>query len=59
VVNADQAPHTVTGGGSSGFDTGTIQGGSSGSFTAPTAPGNYAYICSVHPYMHGTLVVTS
>ena len=23
------------------------------------APGSYAYICRIHPFMHGTLVVTS
>lgn len=58
VVNADGAPHTVTASGSTPFDTGTIQGGSSGSFTAPTTPGSYDYICGIHNYMKGTLVVT-
>ncbi|HXL41206.1 MAG TPA: plastocyanin/azurin family copper-binding protein, partial [Actinomycetota bacterium] len=23
-----------------------------------TAPGTYAYICQIHPFMHGTVVVT-
>ena len=59
VVNSDGAPHTVTASGTDPFDTGTIQGGSSGSFTAPTTPGSYDYICGIHNYMHGTLVVTS
>jgi plastocyanin len=24
-----------------------------------TAPGRYPYICAIHPFMHGTIVVTS
>jgi plastocyanin len=56
VVNEDQAPHTVTADDKS-FDTGTLSGGSSGQFTAPSKPGNYPYICTIHQYMMGTLVV--
>ena len=59
VVNDDQAPHTVTDSDANGFNSGTIQGGDSGSFTAPTTPGSYSFICSIHPYMKGTLVVTA
>ena len=59
VINKDQAPHTVTASGAHAFDTGTIQGGNTSSFTAPTTPGSYDYICSIHTYMTGTLVVTS
>jgi plastocyanin len=56
VINQDQAPHTVTANTKS-FDTGTIVGGQRGEITAPTRPGNYPYICTIHQYMTGTLVV--
>ena len=56
VVNQDRAPHTVTARNKS-FDTGTIGGGQRGEFTAPTLPGSYPYICTVHPSMVGTLIV--
>jgi plastocyanin len=56
VINEDQAPHTVTANDKS-FDTGTIAGGQRGEFTAPTKPGTYPYICTIHQYMTGTLIV--
>jgi plastocyanin len=56
VVNQDRAPHTVTAGDKS-FDSGTISGGQRGEVTAPSTPGSYAYICTIHPYMKGTLIV--
>jgi len=55
VVNADQASHTATR--QDGFDTGTIAGGATGSFGAPKQPGAYDYVCSIHPFMKGTLTV--
>lgn len=58
VKNEDVAPHTVTSSGSGKFDTGTINPGGSATFTAPTAAGTYPYICSIHQFMHGTLVVS-
>jgi plastocyanin len=57
VVNQDSAPHTVTADDGKSFDAKAGPGGS-GSFTAPMAPGTYAFHCSVHPNMHGSLTVT-
>ncbi|MGH3765742.1 MAG: cupredoxin domain-containing protein [Pseudonocardiaceae bacterium] len=56
VMNKDQAPHTVTANDKS-FDTGTIAGGQQGEITAPTKPGSYPYVCTIHQYMTGTLIV--
>jgi len=56
VVNQDKAPHTITAANKS-FDTGTIAGGKSGTFTAPSTPGTYPYVCTMHPSMTGTLTV--
>lgn len=58
VINEDEAPHTVTATDHS-FDSGMIHGGQRGEFTAPTTAGTYPYICTVHPYMKGTLIVQS
>jgi plastocyanin len=60
VSNADGEPHTVTAdGGGAQFDSGVIDAGGAGTFTAPAVPGSYAFICSIHPSMHGVLVVTA
>jgi plastocyanin len=56
VINEDQAPHTVTANDKS-FDSGNISGGQRGEVTAPTKPGSYPYICTIHQYMMGTLIV--
>lgn len=56
VVNKDSAGHTVTADQGSAFDV-DIRGGATATFTAPTAPGTYAYHCTYHPNMHGTLTV--
>jgi plastocyanin len=57
VTNHDSATHTVTETGNKAFDTGDIGNGQTATFTAPTTPGTYNYICSIHTYMKGTLVV--
>ncbi len=58
ISNADAAPHTITDGGSGkAFDSGTVTGKASGSFTV-SKPGTYKYICEFHPFMKGELTVT-
>jgi YVTN family beta-propeller protein len=54
-TNMDSQPHTVTS--DDGFwDSGPLQPGDS--FSVPLdQPGSYAYHCSIHPFMHGTVVV--
>jgi plastocyanin len=56
VLDGDDEPHTVTAEDGS-FDTGSFDKTEPGTFTAPTKPGTYAFICSIHPSMHGTLTV--
>ena len=51
--NDGEEPHTATG---SGFDTGTVAPGASASATFSTA-GSFSYICEIHPFMKGTVVV--
>lgn len=52
--NSDVTTHTATG---SAFDTGNIlPGGFSAPKTFPTK-GTFAYVCSIHPGMTGTVVV--
>ena len=54
-TNNGPSPHTATASGGS-FDTGTLQRGQSASHTFGQA-GTFAYICRIHPFMHGTVVV--
>jgi len=56
VVNEDRSSHTLTSE-KDDFDEVLVQGGADGTFTAPTEPGEYAYVCTYHPEMTGTLVV--
>lgn len=57
VVNQDGANHTLTAKDHS-FDTGNIPGNGKGTFTAPTKPGAYPYLCAIHPFMTGMLTVS-
>jgi plastocyanin len=54
-LNQDSAPHTATAEDGS-FDTGTLEEGKLKSETFKQA-GTYAYICEIHPDMHGTVEV--
>ena len=53
-VNKDPFPHTVTAKGS--FDSHDIAAGKSWKYT-PSKAGEYAYVCTLHPNMKGTLTV--
>jgi plastocyanin len=53
-TNDDDQQHTATSAGN--FDAGAIQPGGSATVEFPTA-GSFAYICSFHPFMMGTVVV--
>jgi amicyanin len=55
-TNNDSVDHTVT------FDGNTVSSSDLGmndtfSHAFPT-PGTYHYICTIHPFMHGTVIVT-
>lgn len=54
-VNNGPSAHTATAN-DGAFNTGVLQKGHSASHTF-TKPGTYSYICSIHPFMHGTVVV--
>jgi plastocyanin len=61
VTNRDKAKHTVTSGArdepDGRFDL-RLDGNASGTFRAPTEPGTYPYICTIHPGMKATIEVT-
>ncbi|MFI5265305.1 MAG: cupredoxin family copper-binding protein [Candidatus Levyibacteriota bacterium] len=54
-TNQDSAGHSATADDKS-FDTGIMDQGKSGTVTFNKA-GTYAYHCSIHPSMHGTIIV--
>jgi len=56
VKNDDTAEHSVTSETEGAFDE-HVDGGESDTFTAPTEPGEYAFHCTYHPSMKGTLIV--
>jgi plastocyanin len=53
--NGDTTEHTATASGGA-FDTGSIGEGQTKSVTLDT-PGTFSYVCTFHPFMHGTLTV--
>ena len=55
-TNQDQEPHTVVAGDGS-FRSPGLGTDATYSYTFPTA-GSFDYTCSIHPFMHGTVVVT-
>ena len=55
-TNRDEEPHTVVANDGS-FHSPGMDSQATYSHTFPTA-GKFDYICSIHPYMHGTVVVT-
>jgi plastocyanin len=56
VTNKDSVTHTLTATNGE-FDTGNIGPGQTKTFTAPSKAGTYSYICNIHQYMKGTIVV--
>jgi plastocyanin len=56
VTNKDSATHTLTATGGQ-FNTGNITQNQTKTFKAPAKPGTYHYICNIHQYMMGTIVV--
>ena len=56
VKNDDAQNHTVTSAPPGAFDVNVPAGGTA-TFTAPTKPGSYKFICTFHADMTGTLVV--
>jgi plastocyanin len=55
-TNSDQDPHTVTASGG-GFTSPTLNTGDTFRFTF-TKAGRYEYLCTIHPFMTATVVVT-
>jgi amicyanin len=57
-TNQDGEPHTVTAAtGSGGPSSAPLQQGDTYRYTFATA-GRFAYLCTIHPFMTGTVVVT-
>ena len=57
-TNGDNVGHTVTADDGNSFGSDLLGQGHTFQLTAP-APGTYAYHCSIHPFMKGTLTVTT
>ena len=57
-TNTGAVAHTVTADDGTSFDSGSLAAGATFTFT-PTSAGTFAYHCTFHPWMKGTLNVTS
>ena len=57
ITNDDSEAHTVTADSGSAFDV-DIAPGKTATLTAPSKAGSYAYHCTYHSNMHGTLQVS-
>jgi plastocyanin len=55
-TNEDSVAHTATASSSGGFDSGDLNKGQTYSHMFTTA-GTYKYICDIHQYMQGTVIV--
>lgn len=56
VTNRDSDTHTISASNGS-FDV-TVKGKAQAALTAPIKPGTYAFVCNIHPTMHGQLTVS-
>jgi plastocyanin len=58
VKNEDSVTHTLTDKtDQSAFNTGPVGPSQTKTFKAPATPGSYAFFCTIHQFMTGTLVV--
>lgn len=55
-INLDEEPHTATST-DGAFNSKALDTNQTWNYTA-TKPGTFPYICSIHPFMKGTLTVT-
>lgn len=55
-INRDIVPHTATATGRTKWDTGQLSQGQTGRFIT-RARGNARYVCTLHPTMHGKIIV--
>ncbi len=56
VVNKDSVTHTLSAVDGK-FNTGDIKPGATKTFTAPKKPGTYHFICMIHQFMKGSIIV--